>query len=127
LHIPCSKKKHFAALQKEARKHVERYLGVLQARFTTVKGPGMIWNKENLHTIMTTCIILQNMIVEDKNYGGSLVLDTALGHVSCDGLTTKMDTTLSSLIKEHQNLQSVNAHYQLHNNMSKHLWQRKGE
>ncbi len=59
------KKKHFAAMQDAVRKDVERAFGVLQARFAIIKGPARFWKKDNLHTIITTCVLLHNMIVED--------------------------------------------------------------
>jgi hypothetical protein len=60
------KKKQFALMQEAARKDVERCFGVLQARFAIIKGPARFWKKADLHSIMTACIILHNMIVEDE-------------------------------------------------------------
>ncbi|KAJ9548083.1 hypothetical protein OSB04_020626 [Centaurea solstitialis] len=48
------------------RNDVERAFGVLQSRFAIVAGPARIWRKERLHDIMTSCIIMHNMIVEDE-------------------------------------------------------------
>uniref|UniRef100_A0A0D3BRV9 DDE Tnp4 domain-containing protein n=1 Tax=Brassica oleracea var. oleracea TaxID=109376 RepID=A0A0D3BRV9_BRAOL len=51
------------------RKDVERAFGVLQARFTIVKNPALFWDKVKIGMIMRACIILHNMIVEDKRDG----------------------------------------------------------
>ena len=60
------KHKLFAAAQEACRKDVERAFGVLQARFTIVRGPARFFHLETLQKIMKACIILHNMIVEDE-------------------------------------------------------------
>ncbi|KAG7640788.1 Harbinger transposase-derived protein [Arabidopsis suecica] len=60
------KKKLFAMKQEACRKDVERAFGVLQLRFAIVAGPSRLWNKTVLHDIMTSCIIMHNMIIEDE-------------------------------------------------------------
>ena len=52
--------------QEGCRKDVERAFGVLQSRFAIVAGPTRFWNKNVLHDIMTGCIIMHNMIIEDE-------------------------------------------------------------
>ena len=53
-------------MQEAYRKDVERAFGILQARWAIVRGPACMWCKDNLHSIIMTCIILHNMIVEDE-------------------------------------------------------------
>ncbi|XP_048421441.1 uncharacterized protein LOC125468873, partial [Pyrus x bretschneideri] len=63
--VPCprsAKEKHFASCQEGCRKDVERCFGILQARWAIVKGAAKLL--ESLRSIMMTCIILHNMIVE---------------------------------------------------------------
>ena len=62
-------KKHFAKRQESCRKDVERAFGVLQKRFAIVRNPARSWSREKLHSIMMTCVILHNMIVEDEAQG----------------------------------------------------------
>ena len=59
----------FATYQEAVRKDVERAFGVLQARFAIIKYPVLMWDKIKIGKIMRTCIILHNMIVEDKRNG----------------------------------------------------------
>ena len=67
IHEPVgSKKKYFATQQEAYRKNVKHAFGVLQSRFAIVKGPTRFWKKDVLHDIMTTCIILHNMIIKDE-------------------------------------------------------------
>jgi hypothetical protein len=39
---------------------------VLQSRFAIVRGSAQIWDDETLRDIMTACIIMHNMIVENE-------------------------------------------------------------
>ncbi|KAL5790551.1 hypothetical protein ACOSQ2_005439 [Xanthoceras sorbifolium] len=67
IHDPQGPKKRLFTMKQEAcRKDVERAFGVLQSRFAIVKGPARFWNKHVLHDIMSSCIIMHNMIVEDE-------------------------------------------------------------
>uniref|UniRef100_A0A0D3EEG2 DDE Tnp4 domain-containing protein n=2 Tax=Brassica TaxID=3705 RepID=A0A0D3EEG2_BRAOL len=59
----------FAQRQEAVRKDVNRAFGVLQARFAIVKNPAPFWDKVKIGKIMRACIILHNMIVEDKQDG----------------------------------------------------------
>ena len=56
----------FAAVQEGARKDIERAFGVLQARWAVIRGLAYGWDREQLSDIMTACIIMHNMIVEDE-------------------------------------------------------------
>jgi hypothetical protein len=60
------KAKYFATAQEAQRKDVERAFGVLQARFQIVRQPTQLWDEVTLRDIMTTYIILHNMIIEDE-------------------------------------------------------------
>lgn len=60
------KEKLFAQVQEGARKDVERAFGVLQLRFAFVHTPAKLWSKDKLSSIMHSCIIMHNMIVEDE-------------------------------------------------------------
>ncbi|KAG7594015.1 Harbinger transposase-derived protein [Arabidopsis thaliana x Arabidopsis arenosa] len=60
------KKQLFAARQESCRKDVERAFGVLQSKFAIITGAARYWKKEVLHDIMTACIIMHNMIIEDE-------------------------------------------------------------
>ncbi|XP_024156160.2 uncharacterized protein LOC112164161 [Rosa chinensis] len=67
--IPCpqgEKAKNFAKAQEGCRKDIERAFGVLQAHFAIVRGPARCWDREMLQKIMTACVIMHNMIIEDE-------------------------------------------------------------
>ncbi|KAK2654937.1 hypothetical protein Ddye_007989 [Dipteronia dyeriana] len=66
IHDPRGPKKKIAMKQEACRKDVERAFGVLQPRFAIVAGPTRFWHKHILHNLMTTCIIIHNMIITDE-------------------------------------------------------------
>ncbi|XP_056864078.1 uncharacterized protein LOC108815644 [Raphanus sativus] len=59
----------FAEHQESTRKDVERAFGVLQSRFAIVRNPALLWDKKKIGKIMRTCVILNNMIVENERSG----------------------------------------------------------
>ncbi|XP_024179183.1 putative nuclease HARBI1 [Rosa chinensis] len=56
----------FSQAQEGYRKDVERCFGILQSRFSIIRGAARGWERDDLHFIMLTCIILHNMIIEDE-------------------------------------------------------------
>ncbi|CAL2276573.1 unnamed protein product [Prunus armeniaca] len=65
-HPRTQKQKLFAKYQEGYRKDVERCFGILQARWAIIRGATRMFDEEVLRSIMMTCIILHNMIVEDE-------------------------------------------------------------
>ncbi|XP_070676331.1 uncharacterized protein [Malus domestica] len=61
-----AKEKYFASCQEGCKKDVERCFGILQACWAIVRGAARMFDVESLRSIMMTCIILHNMIVEDE-------------------------------------------------------------
>jgi hypothetical protein len=58
-----------------ARKDVERTFRILQSQFTIVRFLARFWDQEILWYIMTACVTMHNMIIQDerdidKVYGG---------------------------------------------------------
>ena len=63
--------------QETCRKDVERVFGVLQSRFAIVAKPSCMWNKKVLHDIMTTCIIMHNIFIEDERDINAIIEEQA--------------------------------------------------
>ncbi|KAM0987491.1 hypothetical protein ACFX2A_011773 [Malus domestica] len=61
--------KLFTLHQDAYRKDVERAFGILQAQWKIISKPARGWSRENLDSIMMSCIILHSMIVEDEQDG----------------------------------------------------------
>lgn len=64
--LTSNKTAYFAKAQEIARKDVERAFGVLQSRFSIIHGPARFWDQQTLWHIMTACVIMHNMIIEDE-------------------------------------------------------------
>ena len=60
------KRKRFAQMQESVRKDVERAFDVLQSRWGIVRNPTLSWDERKLWEVMTACVIMHNMIVEDE-------------------------------------------------------------
>nr|XP_029732097.1 uncharacterized protein LOC115268186 [Aedes albopictus] len=119
------KRKHFAEMQESARKDVERVFSVLTGRFAIIKSPARLWNKETLESIMRTCIILHNMIIEDER-DDSTAFDYGSLHASILGSTENTDG-FSEFLARYEKVHDTTLHYQLQNDLVEHLWQIKGE
>ena len=116
------KKKYFAMKQEACRKDVERAFGVLQSRFAIVAGPARYWRKEVLHDIMTTCIILHNMIVEDERDLSApieVVRETPPPEVE---LVVDENTRFQEFLSQYRKIRDKEAHFALRNALIDHLW-----
>ncbi|XP_020168679.1 uncharacterized protein [Aegilops tauschii subsp. strangulata] len=60
------KRKRFAQMQESARKGMKRAFGVLQSRWGIVRNPALSWDETKFWEVMTACVIMHNMIVEDE-------------------------------------------------------------
>ncbi|XP_010229580.1 uncharacterized protein LOC100827624 [Brachypodium distachyon] len=123
-----NKKKHFATVQEAVRKDVERAFGVLQARFVMVRGPARWWDKKTLWYIMTACVILHNMIIDDER-GEDVDFEYDQDDTE---VLTKADyegrdpLVLPKFLAIHKRIQSRHTHDQLRDDLVEHLWARHG-
>ena len=58
--------KMFASAQEAKRKDIERAFGMLQSRFHILTTPCRLWNQHAMKTVIATCVILHNLIVDYK-------------------------------------------------------------
>ena len=61
--------------QEVCKKDVERAFAALQARFAIMAGPTRFWKKYVLHDIMSACIIMHNIIMEDEHDINAIIMD----------------------------------------------------
>ncbi|RYE23073.1 MAG: hypothetical protein EOP45_07320 [Sphingobacteriaceae bacterium] len=118
------KKQYFAMKQESCRKDVERAFGVLQERFAIVAGPSRFWRKDVLKDIMTTCIIMHNMIIEDErdlNVPIEVNIETPPLGVE---LAENDDTRFHEFFSRYRQIRDKDAHITLRNALIDHLWER---
>ncbi|OMO51847.1 Harbinger transposase-derived protein, plant [Corchorus capsularis] len=127
IHDPRGPKKQlFVRMQEAYRKDLEHAFGVLQSRFAIVKGTTRFWKKEVLHDIMTACIIMHNMIIEDERD-----LNADIG-ICMEALAPKVEmvrdetTGFQEFLARHKQIKNKEAHFALHNALIEHLWERFG-
>jgi hypothetical protein len=108
------KAKHFAIAQEAQRKDVEHAFGVLQARFQIVWQPARLWDEATLQDIMTTCIILHNMIIEDKQDLGCIEWPYESGAAETRNFVSPSRTLdFVSFVKKHEENWDSQTHFQL--------------
>ncbi len=81
---------------------------------------------EDLQAIMTACIILHNMIIEDEREEVDN-FEEANNHRELEGgMSRAMTATLDTFLQRHQQIQSAQRHFQLWHNLIESLWQQEG-
>ncbi|CAL9000382.1 unnamed protein product [Prunus brigantina] len=142
-HPRTQKQKLFATYQEGYRKDVERCFGILQARWAIIRGAAHMFDEEVLRSIMMTCIILHNMIVEDEyDYEAKEVyepdpMNTALtriyekpigpngGPVEHEPLV-RDGIFMNRMIDRYTEMQSSYIHERRQVDLMEHLWAVKG-
>jgi hypothetical protein len=119
-----TKAERFAKEQESARKDIERAFGVLQSRWAIVRGPAYGFHRDEIRNILTACIIMHNMIIEDE---GKLAENTDYENI---GVTAAPYRTItqerSDYIKKHHKLKNPAIHSQLQMDLIEHHWMRHG-
>ncbi|XP_070662488.1 uncharacterized protein [Malus domestica] len=142
-HPDNAKKKLFSQRQESYRKDVEKAFRILQARWVIVRGLARFWQPKDLHSIMMTCIILHNMIVEDEYIeieedSDEDVDDDQLTHARAIARNveylapttyeTRHDrVTLGEYMRCLNRIQAPQIHDTLRKDLVEHVWRLKGE
>jgi hypothetical protein len=122
--VPLTKKQaHFTRAQEAARKDIERAFGILQARFAIVRGPARFWDKKTLQDIMTCCVILHNMILEDER---GLNLPCFYDNVGTRVQPERNPNRVEAFLEAHHAIENANTHCQLRDDLVEHHWQLDG-
>ncbi|CAL8175183.1 unnamed protein product [Prunus armeniaca] len=136
------KERSFASFQEGYRKDVERCFGILQARLAIIRGAARMLDEEVLRSIMMTCIILHNMIVEDEyDYDAPEVfepdpMNTSLTRIyerliGPNGLPLEPEPLLrdgqfnNPMIDRYKEMQSSYVHEIRQGDLVEHLWEMK--
>lgn len=124
IHEPrTAKKKYFAMKQESCRKDVERAFGVLQSRFAIVANPVRFWKKDDLQDIMTACIIMHNMIIEDER-DLEVPIEDAREYVIPDvEMVNEELDQFQTFLSRFRKIKDKNAHMALRDALIEHLWE----
>ena len=109
--------------QESCRKDVERAFGVLQAHFAIIGGPSGFWRKKVLHDIITTCIILHNMIIEDECDLSPLIQDAWEGPTPTVEMVVDESHRFEQFLARHKKIKNKDVHFALRNALIEHLWE----
>ena len=102
---------------------MERAFGVLQSRFSIVAGPTRFLKKEVLHDIMTACIIMHNMIVEDEcGLIEQITNDMEAPQPTFERVTDE-NSRFQRFLAQYRQVKDKNAHIELKNALIEHLWE----
>lgn len=110
--------------QESCRKDVERAFGVLQSRLAIVAGPARFWQKNVLHDIMTACIIMHNMIVEDERDLDAPIKDANEAPTPHVEMVVDENTQFQQFLARHRQIKDKQAHIALRNALIDHLWEK---
>jgi len=110
-------------MQFATRKYVEHAFVTLQAHWEVIKNPCESWDLETIDNIMIACIVMQNIVIQDEDREN---LEPMFNQVIGSG-SVQCEHTFCELNAGIRELENMEAHYSLHNDVIDHLWQLKGE
>ena len=116
---------HFSAMQVAVRKDVEHAFGVLQSRFAIIYGLARVWDQSTLQNIMTACVIMHNMIIEDEK-GGTDVEEVYDYMGEKATVHQDLDQAILQYIKVTEAIRNRALHHQLRDDLVEHLWSLHG-
>ncbi|XP_056849348.1 uncharacterized protein LOC108831479 [Raphanus sativus] len=87
-----------------------------------VAGPARFWSKKVLHDIMTTCIIMHNMIIEDERDVDATIEERTEVPAAEVEMTGEDDARFQKFLARHRKIKNREAHIELRNDLIEHLW-----
>nr|XP_043626079.1 protein ALP1-like [Erigeron canadensis] len=114
------KRKLFKKKQEAARKGIERAFGVLKKRWKVLNHPTQYWDKALMQDVIYACIILHNMILEDKDK--AICQDYNPDEPSLVPGYWEQMTPLEERIQNRHTIKSRETHNMLTADLVDHLW-----
>jgi hypothetical protein len=123
IHYPHDEKRaHYSKMQESIRKDMERCFGVLQARWRIIGNPSRLWSSAIMAVIMYACIIMHNMIIENKSSEQNL---EPLFEVEAP-IRILTALPFEALVAGIEQLKNIEQHYSLRGDLVEHLWTLRG-
>ena len=100
---------------------MERCFGVLKARWSILQQLNRLWDLCDIENIIYTCCIMHNMIIEDeRDHNLSAVLEPVrVGN-------THRNLNFEEYLQNQVEIQNMELHFQLRNDLIEHLWSLRG-
>jgi hypothetical protein len=121
----------FSARQESARKVVECAFGIMQSQFNIVRRPTRIWKRQDVMNIMTSCIILHNMIIEDEKEQARIHIDLNVNPGASIALppevSTQVNPCIQDVLRRNLEIQDKAKHIALKKDLVEHIWERYGK
>ncbi|XP_021980465.1 uncharacterized protein LOC110876607 [Helianthus annuus] len=110
------KRMYYKKKQQSVRKDIERVFGVLKKRWSIIAQSSRILERSKMRTVMYTCIILHNMILEDSG--------RAFCGESYDESNQLTNPLLTYAEKEviRARIRDRDTHHNLRADLTEHLW-----
>lgn len=112
---------YFAKLQEAARKDIARAFGILQAQWHIISRPCRLWALHDIRRVMYACILLHNMIVEDREIPDPKFDEF---HTNSEVIPNHRNPQLrqspASLISNYLDLRNAEVHHCLMNDLKIH-------
>ncbi|XP_063941212.1 uncharacterized protein LOC135149424 [Daucus carota subsp. sativus] len=86
-------------------------------------GPSRFWNKHVLHDIMTACIIMHNMIIEDDRDVSGTFSDSTQASIPNVEMVEDENVRFQDFLSRHKQIKDKEAHIALRNALIDHLWE----
>ncbi len=98
---------------------------MLQSHFAIVRGPAHFFQIETLKDIMTACIILHNMIIEDERNIDEVERGDyeQFNATTLDPMSHAPTLEIMDFIRCHRQIRDRETHSQLQLDLVEHLWQ----
>ena len=105
---------------------MERAFGVLQARFAIIRGPARNMDKVELDMVMKACIVLHDMIVEDKrdSYDLSFEYDDVEDNTPQSNVERNRHPCYAVYLRRVQQVHNSDLHARLQFDLVEKIWRR---
>jgi hypothetical protein len=124
-HNPTKKKySQFVKEQEACRKDVKRSFGVLQSRWAIIHHPTKIWSVQHIWEVMTACVIMHNMIVEEER--DDSVYDQGWDFQGDLVAANPIPSSFQEFLHTHPEIRDQATHLDLHKDLMSHIWIHRG-
>ncbi|XP_060212024.1 uncharacterized protein LOC132639600 [Lycium barbarum] len=87
--------------------------------------PSRFWRKEVLHDILTSCIILHNMTIEDERDLNAPIQDAWEGPTPTVEMVVDESHRFEQFLARHKKIKNKDVHFALRNALVEHLWEQR--